>query len=203
MKLIGNYTSPYVRKISVMLLEKGITFEFVNESPWHDGSHVKDYTPLGKVPALVSDDNQVWYNSSIIAAYLELLHLDPAFLPADPHAQLEVRQLETLADGVCDAALLIVREQQKDPSQQSTSEMLRQRDKIQRGLDALEVAAAKGKWLNGKQITLADIATACTLGYLNFRHVAPGWNVNRPSLVHLATTLFQRDSFARTEPPSA
>jgi len=202
MKLIGNYTSPYVRKISVMLLEKGITFEFVNESPWHEGSHVKDYTPLGKVPALVSDDDDVWYTSSIIAAYLELLHLDPAFLPVDPRAQLAVRQLEALADGVCDAALLIVREQQKDPDQQSTSEMLRQRDKIQRGLDALEAAAVEGKWLNGSQISLADIATACTLGYLNFRRVAPGWNVNRPSLVKLATTLFQRDSFARTEPPA-
>ena len=46
MKLIGNYTSPYVRKISVMLLEKGMTFEFINESPWHEGSHVKDYTCL-------------------------------------------------------------------------------------------------------------------------------------------------------------
>lgn len=202
MKLIGNYTSPYVRKISVMLLEKGMTFEFINESPWHEGSHVKDYTPLGKVPALISDDGEVWYNSSIIAAWLELQHIDPAFLPVDPHAQLAVRQLETLADGVCDAALLIVREQQKAPDQQSASEMLRQRDKIQRGLDALEAAAVQGKWLNGPQITLADIATACTLGYLNYRRVAPAWHVNRPMLVALATTLFQRDSFARTEPPA-
>ncbi|MBD8216295.1 glutathione S-transferase [Erwinia persicina] len=202
MKLIGNYTSPYVRKISVMLLEKGMTFEFINESPWHEGSHVKDYTPLGKVPALISDDREVWYNSSIIAAWLELQHIDPAFLPVDPHAQLAVRQLETLADGVCDAALLIVREQQKAPDQQSASEMLRQRDKIQRGLDALEAAAVQGKWLNGPQITLADIATACTLGYLNYRRVAPAWHVNRPTLVALATTLFQRDSFARTEPPA-
>ncbi|MBD8164971.1 glutathione S-transferase [Erwinia persicina] len=202
MKLIGNYTSPYVRKISVMLLEKGMTFEFINESPWHEGSHVKDYTPLGKVPALISDDGEVWYNSSIIAAWLELQHIDPAFLPVDPHAQLAVRQLETLADGVCDAALLIVREQQKAPDQQSASEMLRQRDKIQRGLDALEAAAVQGKWLNGPQITLADIATACTLGYLNYRRVAPAWHVNRPTLVALATTLFQRDSFARTEPPA-
>lgn len=202
MKLIGNYTSPYVRKISVMLLEKGMTFEFINESPWHEGSHVKDYTPLGKVPALVSDDGEVWYNSSIIAAWLELQHIDPAFLPVDPRAQLEVRQLEALADGVCDAALLIVREQQKAPDQQSASEMLRQRDKIQRGLDALEAAAAQGKWLNSTQITLADIATACTLGYLNYRRVAPAWHVNRPTLVALATTLFQRDSFARTEPPA-
>ena len=80
--------------------------------------------------------------------------------------------------------------------------MLRQRDKIQRGLDALEAAAAQGKWLNSPQITLADIATACTLGYLNYRRVAPAWNVNRPTLVALATTLFQRDSFARTEPPA-
>lgn len=203
MKLIGNYTSPFVRKISIMLLEKGLTFEFVNESPWHESSVVKDYTPLGKVPALVTDQGEIWYNSSIIAAWLELQHIDPPFLPADPHSALEVRLLETLADGVCDAALLIVREQQKDPAQQSASEMLRQRDKIRRGLDALEAAAAEEKWLNGHDITLADIATACTLGYLNFRRVAPDWKVGRPALVKLATELFQRDSFARTEPPAA
>lgn len=202
MKLIGNYTSPFVRKISVMLLEKGITFEFINESPWHDGSHVKDYTPLGKVPALVTDEHETWYNSSIIAAFLELQHQAPAFLPVDPRDQLEVRLLETLADGICDAGLLIVRELQKDRAQQSESEMLRQRDKIRRGLDALEAAAAEGKWLNGPDITLADIATACTLGYLNFRRVAPDWCVNRPQLVKLAETLFKRDSFARTEPPA-
>lgn len=203
MKLIGNYTSPYVRKISVLLLEKGITFEFVNQSPWHEESHVKDYNPLGKVPALVTDAGNIWYNSSIIAAWLELQHHEPAFLPADPQAALAVRQLETLADGVCDAALLIVREQQKDPSQQCADEMLRQRDKIKRGLDALETVAAEGKWLNSQQITLADIATACTLGYLNFRRVAPDWCVGRQQLVALATTLFQRDSFARTEPPAS
>ncbi|CAO98480.1 glutathione S-transferase [Erwinia tasmaniensis] len=202
MKLIGTYTSPYVRKISVLLLEKGIAFEFVNQSPWLEESQVTDYTPLGKVPALVTDAGATWYNSSIIAAWLELHHPNPAFLPADPHLALAVRQLETLADGVCDAALLIVREQQKAPGQRCTDEMQRQRDKIRRGLDALEAAAVEGKGLNGAQITLADIATVCTLGYLNFRRVAPSWCVDRPQLVALATTLFQRDSFARTEPPA-
>ncbi|CCG89108.1 glutathione S-transferase [Erwinia piriflorinigrans] len=201
MKLIGNYTSPYVRKISVLLLEKGIAFEFVNLSPWTEESHVKDYNPLGKVPALVTDAGDTWYNSPIIAAWLELQHPQPAFLPADPLSALAVRQLETLADGVCDAALLIVREQQKAPGQQCAEEMLRQRDKIKRGLDALEAAAVEGKGLNGTQITLADIATVCMLGYLNFRRVAPNWCVGHPQLVALATTLFQRDSFARTEPP--
>ncbi|MBW6097675.1 glutathione S-transferase N-terminal domain-containing protein, partial [Pseudomonas aeruginosa] len=55
MKLIGSYTSPFVRKISILLLEKGITFEFVNELPYNADSGVARYNPLGKVPALVTD----------------------------------------------------------------------------------------------------------------------------------------------------
>lgn len=201
MKLIGNYTSPFVRKISVIMLEKGLTFEFVNDSPWQEASLVADYNPLGKVPALVADDGSTWYNSSMIAAYLESLELAPALLPSGTRAALRVRQLETLADGVGDAALLIVREQLKAPEQQSPGEMQRQRDKIERGLDALEAAAAAGEHLNADRFNLADIATACTLSYLNFRRVLPNWCVNRPALVSLAERLLQRDSFARTEPP--
>ncbi|MFP3373523.1 glutathione S-transferase N-terminal domain-containing protein, partial [Pseudomonas sp. SIMBA_068] len=71
MKLIGSYTSPFVRKISIIMLEKGITFEFVNASPYSDDSHVPHYNPLGKVPALVADDKQIWFDSSIIAEFLE------------------------------------------------------------------------------------------------------------------------------------
>lgn len=200
MKLIGSYTSPFVRKISVMLLEKGITFEFVNESPWVADSQVPDYNPLGKVPALVTAEGKIWYNSAMIAAYLESLHLAPAFLPADPAAALEVRQLETLADGVCDAALLVFRELQKSSPLQSAEEIARQREKIARGLNALEAAATSAKWLNGRDISLADIATVCMLGYLNFRHILPGWQSNRPALVRLADTLFTRASFSHTEP---
>ena len=48
MKLIGSYTSPFVRKISILLLEKGITFEFVNELPYNADSGVARYNPLGK-----------------------------------------------------------------------------------------------------------------------------------------------------------
>ena len=67
MKLIGNYTSPYVRKISVILLEKGITFEFVNDNPWTSESTTPHYNPLGKVPALVTDNGEYWFDSPIIA----------------------------------------------------------------------------------------------------------------------------------------
>ncbi|MXP49810.1 glutathione S-transferase [Pantoea sp. Eser] len=203
MKLIGSYTSPFVRKISIIMLEKGIIFEFVNASPYSDDSHVPHYNPLGKVPALVADDQQIWFDSSIIAEFLELRGDAPALLPADPHQSLHIRQLEKLADGVSDAALVIVREQMRPGDQQSEEVLLRNREKIQRSLDMLETMAAEGKWLNNGHLNLADIATGCMIGYLNFRRVVPNWCVERPGLVKLAETLFQRESFARTTPPAA
>ena len=200
MKLIGSYTSPFVRKISVILLEKAIPFEFVNEFPYNDVNGVAQYNPLGKVPALVTDDGECWYDSQIIAQYLEQLGVAPNMLPAEPQAALKMRQLEALADGVMEAALALVREKTRPAAQQSESELLRQREKVARGLDALEGYASDGT-LRPDEVNLATISAACAIAYLNFRRVAPGWCVTRPKLVRLVDSLFLRPSFARTEPP--
>lgn len=202
MKLIGSYTSPFVRKISVMLLEKGITFEFINEQPYNAVNGVAQYNPLGKVPALITDEGEVWFDSPIIAQYIELLAIAPALLPTEPVAVLKIRQLEALADGIMDAALVSVRELARPVEQQSQSELLRQREKVSQGLDTLERYLQEGT-LSVDTLNLATIAIACAIGYLNFRHVSPGWCVNRPLLVKLVENLFQRESFARTEPPRA
>ncbi|SFU11666.1 Glutathione S-transferase [Kosakonia arachidis] len=202
MKLIGSYTSPFVRKISVMLLEKGITFEFINEQPYNAINGVAHYNPLGKVPALITDEGEVWFDSPIIAQYIELLGIAPALLPTEPVAALKIRQLEALADGIMDAALFSVRELARPVEQQSQSELLRQREKVSQGLDTLERYLQEGT-LSVETLNLATIAIACAIGYLNFRHVSPGWCVNRPLLVKLVENLFQRESFARTEPPKA
>ncbi len=202
MKLIGSYTSPFVRKISVILLEKGITFEFVNELPYNAENGVSQYNPLGKVPALVTDDGEVWYDSPLIAEYLELLNIAPEMLPREPQASLKMRQIEALADGIMDAALVSVREQARPVAQQSETELLRQREKISRGLDALEGYVTDGT-LQAEPLNVANIAVACAIGYINFRRVSPGWCVDRPGLIKLVETLFQRESFARTEPPKA
>ncbi len=202
MKLIGSYTSPFVRKISVMLLEKGITFEFINEQPYNAVNGVAQYNPLGKVPALITDGGDVWFDSPVIAQYIELLAIAPAMLPTEPVAALKIRQLEALADGIMDAALVSVREQARPVEQQSENELLRQREKVSHGLDALERYLQEGT-LSVDTLNLATIAIACAIGYINFRHVSPGWCVNRPLLVKLAENLFQRESFARTEPPKA
>ncbi|VYU11984.1 glutathione S-transferase [Metakosakonia massiliensis] len=200
MKLIGSYTSPFVRKISVILLEKGITFEFVNEQPYNAINGVAQYNPLGKVPALVTDEGEVWYDSPIIAQYIDLLNAEPPMLPAEPRAALKIRQIEALADGIMDAALVSVREQARPAAQQSETELLRQREKISRGLDTLESYFSDGT-LHIDEMNLATVAIACAISYLNFRRVSPGWCVDRPQLVKMVENLFQRESFARTEPP--
>ncbi|CAM7815230.1 glutathione S-transferase [Lelliottia nimipressuralis] len=202
MKLIGSYTSPFVRKISILLLEKGITFEFVNEQPYHAETGVAQYNPLGKVPALVTDDGETWFDSPIIAEYIELLGIAPAMVPREPKAALAIKQIEALADGIMDAALVSVREQARPAAQQSEAELVRQREKISRSLDMCEQLLQDGK-LQTDALNLATIAIACAIGYLNFRRVSPGWCVDRPLLVKLAETLFSRESFARTEPPKA
>lgn len=202
MKLIGSYTSPFVRKISILLLEKGITFEFVNEQPYHAETGVAQYNPLGKVPALVTDDGETWFDSPIIAEYIELLGIAPAMVPREPKAALAIKQIEALADGIMDAALVSVREQARPAALQSEAELVRQREKISRSLDMCEQLLQDGK-LKTDALNLATIAIACAIGYLNFRRVSPGWCVDRPLLVKLAETLFSRESFARTEPPKA
>ncbi|PLR37933.1 glutathione S-transferase [Chimaeribacter californicus] len=201
MKLIGSYTSPYVRKISVMLLEKGIDFDFVNDSPWADDTQVPHFNPLGKVPALIADDGEIWFDSPVIAAYLDTLPGGTPLLPADPAAALRVRRLEALADGVTDAAVALVLEKRREADKQDEAWIVRQRGVLNRGLDALEQYAASHRDLNGETLNLADIAVACALGYINFRRVAPNWCVERPTLIALVERLFQRESFARTTPP--
>ncbi|MDN2098815.1 glutathione S-transferase [Escherichia coli] len=202
MKLVGSYTSPFVRKLSILLLEKGITFEFINELPYNADNGVAQFNPLGKVPVQVTEEGECWFDSPIIAEYIELMNVAPAMLPRDPLESLRVRKIEALADGIMDAGLVSVREQARPAAQQSEDELLRQREKINRSLDVLEGYLVDGT-LKTDTVNLATIAIACAVGYLNFRRVAPGWCVDRPHLVKLVENLFSRESFARTEPPKA
>ncbi|EAA0617199.1 TPA: glutathione S-transferase [Shigella flexneri] len=202
MKLVGSYTSPFVRKLSILLLEKGITFEFINELPYNADNGVAQFNPLGKVLVLVTEEGECWFDSPIIAEYIELMNVAPAMLPRDPLESLRVRKIEALADGIMDAGLVSVREQARPAAQQSEDELLRQREKINRSLDVLEGYLVDGT-LKTDTVNLATIAIACAVGYLNFRRVAPGWCVDRPHLVKLVENLFSRESFACTKPPKA
>ena len=168
MKLVASLTSPYARKIRVALAEKNLPFELEVDIPWLADTRVPSYNPLGKVPALVADDGELWFDSPVIAEYLDTL-AGPLLLPADRTAALPVRQAEALADGITDAAVAAFLEGMRPTERQDPAAIERQLGKISRGLTALEARVAQRKGCAGEALTIADIAIGCTLGYLDFR----------------------------------
>lgn len=202
MKLVASLTSPYARKIRVALAEKSLPFELEVDIPWLADTRVPSYNPLGKVPALVADDGELWFDSPVIAEYLDTL-AGPLLLPADRAAALPVRQAEALADGITDAAVAAFLEGMRPAERQDPAAIERQLGKISRGLAALEQRVAQRKGCAGEALNLADIAIGCTLGYLDFRFAHLGWRAAHPQLAAWAAGLLARPSFTATAPPAA
>jgi glutathione S-transferase len=73
MKLIGSLTSPYVRKVRVVMAEKKLDYEFVLENVWAEDTQIQAHNPLGKVPCLLMDDNGSLFDSRVIVEYLDTL----------------------------------------------------------------------------------------------------------------------------------
>lgn len=202
MKLLASLTSPYARKIRIILAEKGLPFELVVDSPWEANTRVPETNPLGKVPALVTDHGETFFDSPVIAAYLETLGAAPALLPADALGAVRVRQTEALADGLTDAAVAALLESRRPDGERSEREIARQLEKVERALAELARRAARGPWLDGDTLQLGDIAAGTALGYLDFRFPHIDWRTPHPALAALAARLAARPSFATTLPPA-
>ena len=202
MKLFASLTSPYARKIRVILAEKALPFELVVDSPWEANTRVPTVNPLGKVPALVTESGEIFFDSPVIAGYLETLGAAPRLLPADALATIRVRQNESLADGITDAAVAALLESRRPDGERSEREIARQLEKVERALIELERRAAGRDWLNDENIRLGDVAAGCALGYLDLRFPHIDWRGRHPALATLGARLFARPSFIATVPPA-
>ena len=200
MKLITSLTSPYGRKVRVVLLEKKIPFQLQVENPWLPGSVVPGFNPLGKVPVLVLEDGESVFDSRVIVEYLD--HVSPVahLIPGEPKSRMVVRGVEALADGVTDAAVAVYLEKKRAPAQQSGDWLVLQEKTLFRGLEALSEALGEKPWYLGNSMTLADIACGCMLGYLDLRFAEIDWRDAHPNLAKLADKLAQRPSFKETVP---
>ena len=201
MKLYTSPTSPYARKVRVVLTEKKIECEFIAENPWTAETTLPQVNPLGKVPVLVLDDGTALYDSRVIVEYLDTVSPVSRLIPEPSRQRIAVRRWEALADGICDAAVTIVREQKRPVKQQSKEWIDRHFQKIQRGVQEMAQELEDKMWCNGEAYSLADIATGCALGYLDLRHPAIDWRTEYPNLVKLTDKLAKRPSFAETVPP--
>jgi len=201
MKLIGSNSSPYVRKVRVVLAEKKIEYQYELEDPWSPDSTLQSINPLGKVPTLITDDGAALFDSRVIAEYLDNLTPVHKLVPANGRSRVEVKTWEVLADGLLDAAVLARLEQtQRTDSQRSPGWIARQMSKIEASLQAMSHALADKAWCVDGKYSLADISLGCALGYLDFRFPALGWRAQFSNLARHADKLFARPSFVETVP---
>jgi len=199
MRLFHSPTSPFVRKVMITLLETGqtgdVTLVSATGTPVDAGSMPLALNPLGKIPALERDDGPALYDSRVICRYLNdraAAHLYPA------QRLWDVLTLEATADGIMDAAVLMVYESRVRPEENRFAPWVEgQWTKIDRALDALDQ-----RWLshlNGP-LDMGQIAVGAALGYLDFRHGGRGWRSDRPGLAAWEAVFAERAAMVATRP---
>ena len=203
MKLYISSGSPFARKVRVMLLEKKAPFELEVVDLWAPSDYPRT-NPVGKVPALRLDDGRVLVNSPLIAEYIDGRFPQPRFIPDDPDQRLDARRWEALADATMDAAVASLYEARfHDEAKRSREYLERQRGKIDRGFAELERALDGRRWFVGAAMSIADIAAACLIGFINARRPEFFPPERYPGLARLASELGARESMKQTVPPPA
>jgi glutathione S-transferase len=203
MKLIGSLTSPYVRKVRVVMAEKKLDCEFVLEDVWAHDAILKS-NPLGKVPCLVMEGGEAVFDSRVIVEYLDTLSPVGKLIPPSGRERTEVRTWEALADGLCDAAILARMEagwSGRAEGERSQKWIDRQMSRVDAAIDAMARGLAEKPFCAGIHLTLADVAVGCALSYLDFRFPEIGWRTKHPNLQRLVDKLGARQSFIDSAPP--
>ncbi|HEX9172612.1 MAG TPA: glutathione S-transferase C-terminal domain-containing protein [Telluria sp.] len=201
MKLIGSLTSPYVRKVRVVLAEKKLDYDFELENVWTAETTIHLSNPLGKVPCLLMEDGSALYDSRVIVEYIDTLTPVCKLLPPNGRDRTDIKVWEALADGVLDAAVLVRLEKTLRPAeQQSAAWIERQMVKVHAGLAVMSANLAESPFCKGNHYTLADVAVGCALGWLQVRFPEIDWRGDYPNLARLFDKLSERASFKDTVP---
>lgn len=200
MKLYNSPTSPFVRKVKVVLHETGllpgVELEPASGTPVASGTIPVTRNPLGKIPVLEREDGPALYDSRVICRYLDDL-AGGRLYPEKPRLW-ETLTLEATGDGVMEAALLMVYEERVRPEAHRFPAWVDgQWAKVAQALDALEA-----RWLAhlAGPVDAGQIAVGCALGYLDLRHGGRDWRVGRPGLAGWEARFAARPSMLATRP---
>ena len=183
MKLLGTDTSPYVRKARLVLLEKNIPHTYVVDPPSEPGSQVARANPLGRIPALILDDETCVFDSVVIAEYVDTLNDTPVLIPRhDALARMRVKRWEALADGIMDSAIVVRNERIRPADKQEPGNIDMHNLAVTRALAHAAAQLGKREWCEGDSITLADLALLSALVYLDLRQPERDWRSAHPNL---------------------
>lgn len=203
MKLIGSVASPYVRKVRVVMAEKRLDYQFIQEDVWADDTTISHSNPLGKVPCLIMEGSEAMFDSRVIVEYLDTLSPVGKLIPTQGRERAEVKTWEALADGVMDAGILWRLEAtwpRRGEGERSQAWIERQRAKVLAGIGAMSKGLGDKPFCSGIHLSLSDIAVGCALGWVSFRFPQIDWREEYPNLGRLHDKLLQRPSFADTQP---
>ena len=193
MKLLGTLTSPYVRKVRLVLLEKNIPHEFVIDQP--QGGIVLQANPMGRIPALVLDDGFCVFDSTVIADYVDTLNDQPVLIPrSDAAARLRVKRWEALPDGIADSAVVVRTERVRPSDKQDDATLELHNRAISNALDYAAGLLGNNEWCEGESITLADLALTSALVYLDLRQPERDWRGAYPDLAAWFAKMAKRRS---------
>jgi glutathione S-transferase len=199
MKLLYSATSPFVRKVSIVLIETGLSdrVEHVPTNPWDPQSDLPAQNPIGKVPTLISAQGVEIFDSSVICEFLDNLHAGSKMFPIDAEGRITANQFQSLADGMMDAAVLGFIENSRRPKDRRWGEWSdRQLAAITRSLNWLE---ERHQTLN-QTSDIGTISVACALGYLDFRFADLEWRRHHERLAEWFEQFAQRESIRATAP---
>jgi glutathione S-transferase len=203
MKLLGSPTSPYVRKVRIVMAEKKLDYQFAVEDVWGSDAILKS-NPLGKVPCLIMEGGEAVFDSRVIVEYVDTRSPVGRLIPSSGRERVEVRTWEALADGLLDASILARHEQTwpgRAEGERSGAWVDRQMTKVDATLKAMGQGLGEKPFCSGVHFSLSDIAVGCALGYLDFRFAHIDWRGAHPNLKRLYEKLAGRQSFIDTAPP--
>jgi glutathione S-transferase len=201
MKLLAALISPYTRKVRVVLAEKKIECEMQIVDVMPADNPVNAHNPLGKIPTLILDDGTALYDSRVIVEFLDSVSPISRLIPESTRDRVAVRRWEALADGVLDAGLLVRYESLRDKKEQSKGWTEKQLARMKRGMEQISKELGERAYCHADRYSLADIALACCMGWLDFRK--PGgvdWRKDYPAVARHYDKMMERPVFADTIP---
>jgi len=200
MKLVIATPSPFARKVRVVLREKEIDFEEIIDVPWNRDTICTNFNPLGKIPVLLQEGKQPLFDSSIIVQHIEHMNKSPAMYPSSQEDSMLAKIIETTADGICDALVLISLENTRKERLRSKDWIQRQSLKIYNGMEYLSNKLCNKIYFVGAELTIADVAGFSCLEYLDLRLPNFDWRSKHQNLENYWQKHKNRRSFLETRP---
>lgn len=204
MKLHWSPRSPFVRKVMVFAHEIGLA-DRIEQIPTkvamtQPNTGLLKVNPLGKIPALITDDGMVLYDSSVICEYLDTLHKGPKLIPRESGKRWQALRWHAIGDNMLDTLVLWRNETLRHQAQQSPETIVGFLMKTQSSLDALEKEEPE---LAAAQFGIGHVAIGVALGYIDFRFPDLRWRDGRPKLAAWYEAFAQRPSMQNTIPVDA